>query len=247
MTECYGFNDQTRRYSGPVDLPISIFDPVNQKAAPANTLPFAPPDPAENQVVLVNEARTDWELVSDYTGTAYNKATGEQVEHKELGELPDHLTQKKPTSQWDKWSQGQGKWETDTTQRGNDLRERYCNTIDKLADQTRQRFLPGGKTTLVEYTRVAEQAQAFKKAGYQGEPPMGIASHMRRYEVDAETAVSQILEMAEEYNEPIDQIRDLRFDAKTAIEAMTDEKTEAEFQAEFENWHTQLDAITPSH
>ncbi|WP_422460223.1 hypothetical protein [Endozoicomonas sp. ALB115] len=110
MTIHHSFDRPSRRYLGPCPIPASILDPVNESAAPANTLPFAPPEPSDNETVLVNEAFDNWELVPDFTGTVYQKADGLPVEHKELGPLPETLTPLKPTSPHDEWNEASNSW-----------------------------------------------------------------------------------------------------------------------------------------
>lgn len=110
MTTHHSFDRPSRRYLGPCPIPASILDPVNGSVAPANTLPIEPPTPSKNETVLVNETFDNWELVPDFTGTVYQKADGQQIEHKELGPLPDTLTPLKPTSPYDEWNEASGSW-----------------------------------------------------------------------------------------------------------------------------------------
>ncbi|WP_163371091.1 DUF4376 domain-containing protein [Endozoicomonas acroporae] len=110
MTIHHSFDRQSRRYLGQCPIPASILDPVKGSAAPANSLAFEPPTPSANETVLVNEAFDNWELVPDFTGTVYQKADGQPVEHKELGALPDTLTPQQPSSQYDEWNEASNSW-----------------------------------------------------------------------------------------------------------------------------------------
>lgn len=137
-------------------------------------------------------------------------------------------------------------YSTDQDKRKTELSQRYCKQLDQFADQVRLRFLPGGNSDLAEYMRTEELAIEHKKGGYKGEPPRPIAAHMRRYNVNAEAAIKDILARATTMNEVLDTVRDHRFDGKTALERLGKETTEDQFQAEFKKWYDKLDLLKPT-
>ncbi|KEQ19163.1 hypothetical protein GZ78_03970 [Endozoicomonas numazuensis] len=122
-----------------------------------------------------------------------------------------------------------------------ELLDLYRNKLDQFADAVRGRFLPGGTTVEREYVRVAQQTREFIDNGMQGEPPSGVADHMRRYSVDATTAVEKIRQVELKFNGILDTVRSLRMDGKTALEALPETANEAEFEVEFNAWANQMD------
>ncbi|GAA4651669.1 hypothetical protein GCM10023116_39530 [Kistimonas scapharcae] len=135
MDKRYGYNRQTRHYTGPCPVPAALLDPVNQSAAPADTLPFAPPIPDGHQVVLVNTTFDDWELVADYTGTVYSKADGQPVEHIELGELPTDLTRLAPATPYDEWNDATQSWVTHTAKQLEGTKAAKLQDVNAWADR----------------------------------------------------------------------------------------------------------------
>lgn len=117
----------------------------------------------------------------------------------------------------------------------------YSARLDKQADTIRRRFLPGGDTVLTEYNRVAAQAHAFADAGYTGELPSGVADHVRRYQVTAQEAADRIIAMEQQYMQTLDAIRTLRFEGKTALEALPADADEATFLECLRQWSERLD------
>lgn len=141
MTKYYSFDRQSRRYLGPCPIPASILDPVNGSATPANTLPIEPPVPPDNEAVLVNEAFDNWVLIPDFIGTIYQKADGKPVEHKELGPLPDTLTQLKPASQYDEWDDASGGWVKNKETEKSNYYERALESLKQERNHHRQQGL----------------------------------------------------------------------------------------------------------
>ena len=247
MNQFHGFDRVTRRYTGPYPLNTAILDPVNQTATPHNTLPFAPEREAgDNEAILVNEAYDDWEFVSKTTPAPFTvRKTASQSATTQLGALPEHLTHKEPQTPWDEWKEDQNNWQTNTQNRQKDLCHHFSTRIDQLADTVRLRFLAGGYSTEAEYKRVKQVAEEWQQTGMTGEPPRVVAAHIRRYNVVPEDAVASINAMETGFNNALDTIRDLRFDCKTALEALPETADETAFEAEFKTFHEQLDAINP--
>ncbi len=122
-----------------------------------------------------------------------------------------------------------------------ELIKEYTGKLDGFADSVRSRFLPGGTSIEAEYKHVAGQARIFSATDMTSQPPSGVADHMRRYSVDAETAVAQILGMESQFMNILDSIRSLRLDGKTALESLPDSSDESAFEAEYQIWHDQMD------
>ncbi len=88
---------------------------------------------------------------------------------------------------------------------------------------------------------MADQARTFAATDMTGQLPFGIADHMRRYSVDAETAAAQILGMENQFMSILDSIRSLRLDGKTALETLPESDDEAAFEAECLIWYNKMD------
>ncbi len=97
-------------------LPVGI-------GLPANSCTDAPPKTQEGYIACRSPDLTGWQMVPDYRGKiAYNIQTGEQKEIIEPGELPETLTFKQPSTDFDKWD-GE-KWVTDIeAQKANQIKQ----------------------------------------------------------------------------------------------------------------------------
>lgn len=142
--------------------------------------------------VVVRQAN-GWGYVADNRGTYYNTKTGEQVEHTELGELPQHLTKIKPLDVPCKWNGSA--WVKDETKQA----EINAQTLQQLTES-----IDNKATTIYttwtrfesEYKARQAAAEAFKAANYQGEPSIYITSFAVPAGVDNKTATEIILQQA---------------------------------------------------
>ncbi|QIB09060.1 phage tail protein (plasmid) [Pseudomonas fluorescens] len=101
-----------------------------------------------------------------------------------------------------------------------------CAQVDDAADMARK-AVAGDPLRAVEYQRAADEAQAFKDAGYPDDavPPMVAAWAISGR--TAQQAANSILGEAAAYNNALVCIRTTRLGAKEQIRAlMTDEKQE---------------------
>lgn len=78
--------------------------------------------------------------VKDNRGIYYSKETGEEIEYKEYGDLPDTLTKKEPSTPYDKWD-GK-KWVKDEQAELEDLKQQAIVKINSLLVVATQRIEP---------------------------------------------------------------------------------------------------------
>ena len=151
----------------------------------------APPQ-AKSAFVIVRQDN-GWGYVADPRGTYYNIETGKQVEHTELGELPQNLTKMKPLDVPCKWDGS--KWVKDEAKQA----ELNAHTLQQLTES-----IDNKATTIYttwtrfesEYKARQAAAEAFKAANYQGEPSIYITSFAVPAGVDNKTATDIILQQA---------------------------------------------------
>ncbi|OCA56666.1 tail fiber assembly protein [Photorhabdus namnaonensis] len=131
-------------------LPVGI-------GLPANSCTDAPPDTQEGYVACRSSDLTGWQMVPDYRGKiAYDTQTGEQKEIIKPGELPETLTCKQPSTDFDEWN---GEiWVTD-------IKAQKANQI-KQAEQQRVtlRQQANEAMTLLQYAIETEMASDTEKA-----------------------------------------------------------------------------------
>ncbi|TNH43284.1 tail fiber assembly protein [Photorhabdus luminescens] len=123
---------------------------------PANSCADVPPDTQEGYVACRSSDLTGWQIVPDYRGKiAYDTQTGEQKEIIKPGELPEMLTFKQPSTDFDKWD---GEiWVTD-------IEAQKANQI-KQAEQQRvtRRQQADEAMTLLQYAIETEMASDAEK------------------------------------------------------------------------------------
>lgn len=88
--------------------------------------------------------------------------------------------------------------------------------VDEHAEMARRSALVN-TLRLAEYEITAEQALAFKAAGYLGDPPPAVLSWIEVTGQSPQAATDQILEMRRQYLDALLTIRDLRLHAKADI------------------------------
>ena len=76
--------------------------------------------------------------------------------------------------------------------------------------------------------------------------PAAVQTQMAITQQDAQTAAQTIINRRETTNDALDRIRHIRLTGKTAINALSNESTEADFEALFEQYKMQLDDIKSS-
>ena len=151
----------------------------------------APPQPKQGFVIVRQD--NGWGYVADHRGIYYNTETGKQVEHTELGELPQNLTKMKPLDVPCKWDGSQ--WVKDEAKQA----ELNAHTLQQLTES-----IDNKATTIYttwtrfesEYKARQAAAEAFKAANYQGEPSIYITSFAVPAGVDNKTATEIILQQA---------------------------------------------------
>ncbi len=78
--------------------------------------------------------------VKDNRGIYYSKETGDKVEYTEYGDLPDTLTKKAPSSQYDKWD-GK-KWVKDEQAEIEDLKQQALSQKEILLLKASEKIAP---------------------------------------------------------------------------------------------------------
>ncbi|MCC8467134.1 tail fiber assembly protein, partial [Photorhabdus bodei] len=124
---------------------------------PANSCTDVPPETQVGYVACRSSDLTSWQIVPDYRGKiAYDTQTGEQKEIIKPGELPETLTFKQPSTDFDKWD-GE-RWVTD-------IEAQKANQI-KQAEQQRYhlRQQADEAMTLLQYAIETEMASDTEKA-----------------------------------------------------------------------------------
>jgi hypothetical protein len=101
----------------------------------------------------------------------------------------------------------------------NDLAATALAMIDAAADTARLSVSPPGRD--LEYARAEAQAQAYKDAAYTGDVPPCVDSWARAKQWSARNSAIDILSTAALWYSALDQIRDLRLNAKEAVRRVT--------------------------
>ncbi|WP_051971853.1 hypothetical protein [Massilia sp. 9096] len=94
-----------------------------------------------------------------------------------------------------------------------------ADKIDAAADAARLTVSPPGRD--LEYQRAEVQAQAYKDAAYTGDVPPCVDSWARAKQWSPRNAAIDILATASLWYKALDQIRDLRLNAKEAARRVT--------------------------
>lgn len=216
MTAIYLLDD-IGLLAGPVDLPVI---PGLGRQLPGNAIELddALPDLQPGQVWALVDGQP--QQLADHRGTVYRTDTGEAVEHRALGALPDGLTTEQRPSPDHRWS-GQG-WEHDAElQAANRAAQvaSVCARIDSAADAARA-AVAGDPLRAVEYDRAAAEAREFASAGYPAEVvPRTVAAWAINGRTAREAADSIIAEAAA-YTEALYVIRETRLAAKEQVRAL---------------------------
>jgi hypothetical protein len=92
--------------------------------------------------------------------------------------------------------------------------------IDRQADAARLTVSPAGRD--LEYTLAQAQAQAYKDAAYTGDVPPCVDSWARAKRWSARNSAIDILATAALWYPALEQIRDLRLNAKEAVRRVVD-------------------------
>lgn len=148
--------------------------------------------------VIVRQAN-GWGYVADNRGTYYNTETGEQVEHTELGELPQHLTQIKPLDVPCKWNGSQWvKDEVKITALFTQRKEILLSQLANRADQLKTGLLVGYPQTEIEsFYRQEKEALAWQ-ANHDVDTPM-LTQIAKLRGMPFETLVQKVIEKSNQF------------------------------------------------
>lgn len=95
-------------------------------------------------------------------------------------------------------------------------KEYLCLKVDRLSDEVRA-SLVGDPVRAFEYQKTEKEAIEFKSSEYTGTPPNSVLSWMGAKSWSAKEATDDILRAADQMNQALDQIRDLRLIGKENI------------------------------
>lgn len=98
------------------------------------------------------------------------------------------------------------------------VKSKVTADVDDWAEQARRAALVN-TIQLAEYEVTAEQALAFKEAGYIGDPPPAVLSWMEVTNLSAQAATDAILEMRRQYLDALLTLRGVRLHTKADIAA----------------------------
>ena len=95
--QVYLYDEDTGEYLHPLSCQPNPKHPGEFLIPPGNTLAIKPPEATENQKAVVNQSKTDWQLLPDFRGTEYWLPDGSQHEITELGvDLPEDALDEPP-------------------------------------------------------------------------------------------------------------------------------------------------------
>ena len=122
----------------------------------------APPQAKQGFAIVRTE--NGWEYQADHRGTYYSTETGKQIEHSELGEVPQNLTALKPLNVPCKWNGSM--WVKDEEKQTALLTERKNAVLLRLAakaDELKNGLLAGYPQTEIEsFYRQEKEALAWQ-------------------------------------------------------------------------------------
>lgn len=199
----------------------------------------APPKAKKGFVIVRQD--NGWGYKADNRGTYYRTDTGEQVEHTELGELPQNLTALPPLDVPCKWD---GKtWVVDTAKQA----EIKAGTLSQLIDS-----IDNKATTIYttwtrfesEYKSRQAAAEAFKAVNYQGEPSIYITSFATAAGIDNQTATEIILQQATGLQKLQDHLAALRM---RKYELKRPDLTLEQMQSVHDDIISQMDALMEAY
>ena len=151
----------------------------------------APPQPKQGFVIVRTE--NSWEYQVDHRGTYYSTETGEQVEHTELGDLPQNLTKIAPLDVPCKWNGSE--WVKDEAKIADNFIKQQTHLIANI-DEHAAKIYSTWTRFESEYRERQAAAEAFKSANYEGECSRYISDFAQRARLDNKTATNLILTQA---------------------------------------------------
>ena len=151
----------------------------------------APPQPKQGFVIVRTE--NSWEYQVDHRGTYYSTETGEQVEHTELGDLPQNLTKIAPLDVPCKWNGSE--WVKDEAKIADNFTKKQTHLITNI-DEHAAKIYSTWTRFESEYRERQAAAEAFKSANYEGECSRYITDFAQRARLDNKTATNLILTQA---------------------------------------------------
>ncbi|WP_118808471.1 hypothetical protein [Haemophilus haemolyticus] len=199
----------------------------------------APPQ-AKSGFVIVRQDN-GWGYVANHRSTYYNIETGKQVEHTELGELPQNLTKMKPLDVPCKWDGSQ--WVKDEAKQA-EINAQTLHQLTESIDNKATTIYTTWTRFESEYKARQAAAEAFKAANYQGEPSIYITSFAVPAGVDNKTATDIILQQAAGLQKLQDHLSVLRM---RKYELKHPDLTTAQMQAIHDDIIKQMDDLMEAY
>lgn len=199
--------------TGPVDLPVI---PGIGVQVPSNAIQLAKKlaKPATGNVWALVDGQP--RQLADHRGRVYRTDTGEQLQHAELGPLPDGLTAQPRPFVDHSWNGHAWVFDSDLAASNREaLTVTLCTRIDTAADTARAR-VAGDPLRAVEYDRARIAAEQFAAAGYQGDVPPMVAAWAINGRTGQEAA-DDILHEAAQYTAALIALRETRLAAKEQV------------------------------
>lgn len=192
----YHYHPITKEYLGEG---LADKDPMieNNWLIPANATDLEPLHEKDGFAIVLNNTKTSWKYVEDNRGkTMYSTTTKESKQVKDLGDIEEGWTLKKPPTPYHTFNADLDYWEltaqVQATQR-TDVIQRSITSIDNAAAAVASfwaRF-----TT--EYEESEKAAIEYKAAGYDGDASVFITSYADAAGVTYQQATDAILQQAD--------------------------------------------------
>jgi len=129
---------------------------------PGYSTPVKPPAAVAGKVPVFDPAADTWSQVEDHRGAmVYDTATGDSSVIDLLGPIPTGKTTTAPLS-FQTWDSNAGAWVDDLPA----LKKALCAEVEGEAEAARLRYITGGAGQAAVYMTKADQADAYKAAGY---------------------------------------------------------------------------------
>ncbi|AKZ26172.1 phage tail protein [Ralstonia nicotianae] len=220
----FHFHPTTGEYTGSSLAEHSPLEP-GVVLIPAHATTQAPPETGAREVAVFRDDA--WHIASDWRGAAlFAIVDGAAITITELGTTPADVnaTETARPSAAHVWNAGT--WVEDARLKSSllaTLKLRLCDQLDAAADAVRLATV-GDPLRAVEYQRAADEALAYRTAGYSGDVPPSVQSAADAKGVNAWQAADDILKMHAAWDTVLYDIRALRLTGKESVRAAASEK-----------------------
>ncbi|MCL9847348.1 phage tail protein [Ralstonia solanacearum] len=219
----YHYHPTTGEYTGSSPADHSPLEP-GVALIPAHATTQAPPETGAREVAVFRDDA--WHIAPDWRGAAlFSTVDGSAISIADIGATPADVnaTETARPSSAHVWTAG--KWVEDAKLKASllvALRQRLCDQLDAAADAVRLAVV-GDPLRVVEYQRAADEALAYRTAGYAGDVPLSVQSAADAKGETPQQAANAILAKHAEWDAVLYDIRALRLKGKEAIRGMQSE------------------------